>query len=50
MASLSAFAPLTKYQNEEEMAIELARPGLIQITDNEYPSVFTTVTEWRKNL
>lgn len=35
---------------EEELAIELKRPGLINITGNEYPSVFTTVETWRKNL
>lgn len=35
---------------EEELAIELARPGLINIKENEYPSVFATVAEWRKNL
>jgi len=35
---------------EEELAIELARPGLIEITDNEYPSVFNKVKAWRKNL
>jgi hypothetical protein len=35
---------------DEELAIELKRPGLIQISDNEYPSVFETVKEWRKTL
>jgi len=34
---------------EEELAIELARPGLVTIEGNKYPSVFETVKQWRKN-
>jgi hypothetical protein len=34
---------------EEELAIELARPGLVSIKGNEYPSVFETVKQWRTN-
>jgi hypothetical protein len=33
---------------EEELAIELARPGLVSIEGNEYPSVFETVARWRE--
>jgi len=34
---------------EEELAIELARPGLCKLEGNEYPTVFQTVAQWRKN-
>jgi len=33
---------------EEELKIEMARPGILKIENNEYPSVFETVKEWRK--
>jgi len=34
---------------EDELKNELSRPGLITIEDNEYPSAFKQVAEWRKN-
>lgn len=35
---------------EEELAVELARPGIVKIQDNDYPSVFETVKTWRQKL
>ena len=33
---------------EDELKIEMVRPGILKIENNEYPSVFETVKEWRK--
>lgn len=32
---------------EEELQVELTRPGLVKLHNNEWPSVFETVREWR---